>query len=88
MKSVIWCAVLLGLSGIVGSASAEQSRGRGGPPSFDTLLSAFDSNNDEALSSDEVPPPVWRRLSNADANEDGSVTRDEFEAARKTRGGM
>ena len=61
--------------------------GRGGPPSFEKLLEAFDENEDGELSEDEVPPPVWRRLSQADANNDGIVTKGEFNAFRKKLGG-
>lgn len=57
--------------------------GRGGPPSYDRLLDAFDANRDATLEEDEVPPPVWRRrLSKADANGDRKVTKTEFEANR------
>ena len=54
-------------------------RGPGGKPSFDRLLEAFDANNDEALSKDEVPGRVWTRLSRADADGNGLVTRQEFD---------
>lgn len=53
--------------------------GRGGRPSFDRLLEAFDGNRDEVLSEDEVPGRVWSRLSQADADGDGAVTREEFD---------
>lgn len=56
---------------------------RGGPPSFNMLLERFDANDDGKLDEDEVPPPVWLRLSQADANNDGVVTRAEFETYRK-----
>jgi len=79
-------ALMLVLGG-VDSASAAGPGGRGGPPSFDKLLDAFDGNDDGELAEDEVPAPVWRRLSNADADDNGSVSRQEFEAARKSRGG-
>ena len=54
-------------------------RGPGGKPSFDRLLEAFDANDNEALTEDEVPGRVWVRLSKADADGDGSVTRAEFD---------
>ncbi|MBX7104736.1 MAG: hypothetical protein K1X57_11690 [Gemmataceae bacterium] len=56
--------------------------GRGGRPSFDRLLDAFDANDDGALEEDEVPPRVWARLAQADANGDGYVTRKEFDSYR------
>ena len=54
--------------------------GRGGRPSFDLLLSAFDRSDDGALDESEVPQRVWARLSQADSNGDGSVTRKEFDS--------
>ena len=56
--------------------------GRGGRPSFDRLLLAFDQNDDEELEENEVPPRVWSRLSQADADDDGYVTRKEFDSYR------
>ncbi len=62
------------------------AQGPGGPrlgrPSFDRLLQAFDENEDDNLAEDEVPMPVWRRLSQADADDDGCVTRKEFDSFR------
>ncbi|MCA9175329.1 MAG: hypothetical protein KDB14_12670 [Planctomycetales bacterium] len=55
---------------------------RGGRPSFDRLLQAFDADASESLSEDEVPERVWARLSQADANGDGAVTREEFDGYR------
>jgi|688.fasta_scaffold421088_2 hypothetical protein len=60
--------------------------GRGGRPSFDMLLGAFDSDDSEDLSEDEVPGRVWYRLSQADADDNGLVNRQEFEAFGKPRG--
>ena len=59
-----------------------QQRGSGSrsKPSFDRLLSAFDANKDGALSQGEVPSQVWSRLSKADSNADGTVTRAEYDA--------
>jgi len=69
----------------VSSVSAdEQSGGRppgaGGRPSFEKLLDAFDGDDSGDLDRSEVPPPVWRRLSAADANGDEVVTGEEFHA--------
>lgn len=51
--------------------------GSSGPRPF-MLFRIFDANDDDALSEDEVPAPVWSRLSAADADEDGAVTREEL----------
>lgn len=56
--------------------------GRGDRPSFDKLIDAFDANDDGMLEEDEVPPRVWARLSQADANDNGYVTRKEFDSFR------
>ena len=92
MKPVRVFFALLALFALLlftGTVSAQRpgGPGRGGPPSFDKLLEAFDANDDGELDENEVPPPVWRRLSQADANGDGVVTRAEFEAYRKMLGG-
>ena len=90
MKKRLFGVAVLALMFVLGgvdSVSAAGPGGRGGAPSFDTLLGAFDANDDGELAEDEVPAPVWRRLSNADADDNGSVTRYEFQAARKSRGG-
>ena len=64
-----------------GVASASTQRGGGGArPSFDTLLSTFDANKNGELSQAEVPARVWLRLSAADVNKDGKVTRTEFDS--------
>lgn len=83
MKSIL-CG-LLAVIGFADLASAQKPEGvgRGGRPSFDKLLQAFDENQDESLSEAEVPEPVWLRLSLADADENGTVTRDEFDAVKK-----
>jgi hypothetical protein len=48
-----------------------------GPP-IDLIVFRFDANDDNILSEDEIPPRMWLRLSKADENGDGSITRDEF----------
>ena len=49
-----------------------------GPPPADLLFYRFDANNDGALTEDEVPPGMWRRLRLADKDGDGKVTREEY----------
>ena len=45
----------------------------------------FDKNTDGALTADEVPAELWERISKADADGNGSVTKDEIKAAIKAR---
>ncbi len=82
---VVATVAALALTG--SSALAEESRGAGGPPWARgggqgprplMLFQVFDSDEDGALSEDEVPAPVWARLSMADLNDDGAVTREEI----------
>lgn len=87
MKSRIWFVAAAALAACLlvadlASAQGPGRGGRGGRPSFDKLLEAFDDNEDGELTEDEVPPRVWARLKNADANDDGSVTRKEFDSYR------
>lgn len=81
MKYGMWFVALLAMAALVGDVSAQRPGG-GDRPSFDRLLNAFDANDDGALEEDEVPPPVWARLSQADADGDGSVTMEEFDSYR------
>lgn len=77
-----WCvglaAVLTLMTWTLDASAQRPGGGRGGRPSFDRLLEAFDANGDETLEEDEVPARVWSRLSQADADGDGAVTRKEF----------
>ncbi len=94
MKISLWCSMVLAVVVAMGATESATAAGpggggscRGGRPSFDTLLAAFDANDDGKLAEDEVPAQVWYRLSMADADDNGSVTRDEFDSFRPGRGG-
>lgn len=49
-----------------------------GPPPADIVFDRFDTNQDAALTEEEVPPGMWRRLRMADLNGDGKVTQAEY----------
>ena len=54
------------------------------------LLARFDANKDEAMTENEVPARMWKHLSKADTDKDGSVTGEELDGAMKniaSRGG-
>lgn len=53
------------------------------PPTSDFLFRIFDNNRDEILEQSELPPPMWMRVRNADADGNGTVSRPEFESARR-----
>jgi len=53
--------------------------GFGGPPDTDMLLGRFDQDKDGLLDESELPPFLWQRLRDKDANHDGKVSRQEFE---------
>lgn len=55
-----------------------QARSRHRSPSIDGIFERFDQDKNGSLSKTDVPEPVWNRLSKADANHDGSVTREEL----------
>lgn len=75
-------AIVAIMASVDDAAAQVPGGGRGGRPSFDRLLDAFDANADKALTEDEVPGRVWARLSQADADGDGAVTREEFDSYR------
>ena len=82
-------AVVVAMGAMESVSAVEPSGGetsRGGRPSFDTLLSAFDADEDGELMENEVPGPVWYRLSKADADDNGSVSRSEFDSYRSGQG--
>lgn len=43
-------------------------------------MERFDPDHKGSLTKKDVPEPVWNRISKADANGDGTVTKDELEA--------
>ena len=50
------------------------------PRGVEGTFRRFDADGDGKLTRQEVPPWLWPRLSNADANSDGAITRDEMES--------
>ncbi len=47
------------------------------------MFERFDKNGDGRLTVDEVPTPVWEHLKAADLNQDGAITREEIQTARR-----
>jgi len=76
-------------SWLFGKARRGQRRGRSGRPgrsrhrpgrprSVEGTFLRFDADDDGKLTRQEVPPWLWPRLSSADADGDGAVSRDEM----------
>ncbi len=87
-KCLFWVVALVAVATLVSTDIALAQRGRGrlggsGRPSYDMLVSKFDKNEDGWLGKDELPAPVWQRLSQADKNGDAIVTREEFDSTQK-----
>lgn len=59
------------------------SGGRAGGDMFTNL----DKNKDGKLTEDEVPAHLWARLSKADKDADGAISKSEMEALRAASGG-
>lgn len=60
--------------------------GFAGAPMATMLMNRFDKDHKGKLTKDDLPAPVWDRISKADANGDGTVTKDELETYFKNRG--
>jgi hypothetical protein len=56
-------------------------RGQGsfGPPSASQLMERFDKDHKGMLTKTDVPEFVWNRISKADTDNNGSVSKDELE---------
>ena len=48
----------------------------------DRIFRRFDRNNDQKLEKNEIPPMIWKKLSNADFNQDGFVSRQELQQVK------
>ena len=97
-RMVLGLVACLAVSSVASAADAPAGpRGAGGPPWARggqgqgprplMLFQIFDADEDGALTEDEVPAPVWSRLSAADLDDDGAVTREEIMEHLQKRGG-
>ena len=86
-------AVALAAPAFAGEGEGGRRGGRGegkrggGKAKCERLFQKFDQNEDGALTSDEVPEKLWTRISKADADGSGGVTKEELKAAHKERKG-
>jgi len=56
---------------------------RGGPPTFDQLLTEMDSNQDGRLAASEVQGRLQKDFAKIDTNADGFITEEEMKNAPK-----
>ncbi len=87
------CALLLTVALALPAEAGEGGKrggkrgGKKGKHKIAKLFKRFDKDKSGSLTSDEVPAKLWERISKADANGDGAVTKAEIKAKRKERGG-
>lgn len=67
-------------------AAARPGPGHAGPGPRAGGPQRFDKNGDGKLSKDEAPPRLQERFEAIDTNKDGSLDRQEMQAAREKRG--
>ena len=85
MKNCLFAALVAVCTMSVSEPLMAQRGGGGGSrskPLYDRLLSAFDANRDGVLAAIECPAMLWNRISVADTNLDGYVTRAEYDGYR------
>lgn len=61
----------------------DEGRQGGGRPSFEDLLQMMDINKDKKISKDEAKGPLSEQFGRIDANNDGFLSKDEFEKGGK-----
>lgn len=69
-----------------GKGGSSAGGGKGGNPG--QAFEKFDKDKNGSLSESEVPAEVWSKMSRADGNGDGEVSKEELIAAHKKRQGQ
>ncbi len=92
MKSILSLATALALAVVlavpaVAEEGAKEGKGKRGKGKCARAFKKFDKDGSGTLTSDEVPAKLWSRLSKADADGDGAVSKAEAKAAKKARKG-
>ena len=97
MKSVLTLAsalcltVLFALPAYADAGAKGDGNGKGKNkrkrPSVEKIFERFDKDESGTLTSDEVPERPWSRISKADTDGDGAVSRKELKDAFKKRRG-
>ena len=84
LKTGILFATLILFGSIQMSAQSDRRQGRK-PPSFDQLLKKMDENEDGKLSEKEIKGPLKDHFNSVDTDEDGFISREEFDKAEKPK---
>tara|TARA_R110002012_G_scaffold283090_2_gene473235 strand:+ start:191310 stop:191591 length:282 start_codon:yes stop_codon:yes gene_type:complete len=63
----------------------QKSKDQKQPPTFSELLEKMDANTDSKLSLDEVKGELQKHFTKIDTDEDGFITKAEFEKAPKPK---
>ncbi|WP_432410842.1 EF-hand domain-containing protein [Rasiella sp. SM2506] len=80
--AVVCCMAVAGVS----NAQPHQNNEQKEPPTYAALLKQMDKNDDGKLSKSELKGPLKNDFSKVDTNEDGFITKKEFEKAPKPKG--
>lgn len=84
--AVLIAVVALSVPAYAGEGKGKGKRGKARRHAG-KIFKHFDKNKDGSLTADEVPEKIWNKISRADANGDGAVTKAELRQARKDRRG-
>ena len=82
--------VVFGMTLLFSNTSFGQSQNREGkktPPTFKELLKEMDADENEKLSKEELKGPLKNDFSEVDSDDDGFITKEEFDNAPKPKRG-
>ncbi len=68
-------------------AQSQNRQGRKTPPTFAALIKEMDANEDGKLAEDELKGPLKEDFAKIDTDEDGYITKEEFNKAPKPKRG-
>ncbi len=87
IKSAI---VIFGMVLLFSNSTFAQSQNKQGgktPPTFAKLIKEMDANEDGKLAKDELKGPLKEDFTKIDTDEDGYITKEEFNKAPKPKRG-
>ena len=80
--AVVCCMAVVGVSNAQPQRNKEQKE----PPTYAQLLKEMDKNEDGKLAKSEIKGPLKDNFSKVDTDEDGFISKKEFEKAPKPKG--